>query len=255
VIYLSRYFGKGKINNLPEQNAMTQVSSLYVTDPALGATGLPQNILLRTGRQRQAFEQGCNRGATLKALQDYALAAIGLFLALPIFLVIALAIKLDSRGPVLFRQRRHGRDHRIITVLKFRTMNVCEDGDKVTQARRGDTRITRIGWLLRRSSLDELPQLINVLRGEMSIVGPRPHALAHNAYYGSLIENYGERHQVKPGITGWAQVHGFRGETSSLELMASRVRYDLEYVENRSVWLDLKIIVMTPLFALFSNAR
>src|SRR5262249_13170599 len=149
------------------------------------------------------------------------------------------------------RQRRYGYNHRIIEVLKFRSMTVLEDGPAVTQATKNDKRVTKVGRFLRRTSLDELPQLVNVLRGEMSIFGPRPHALAHNTYYGDLIENYANRHRVKPGMTGWAQVHGFRGETTHPNMMAERVRYDLDYIENWSIWLDLKIIIMTPLFGLF----
>ena len=152
---------------------------------------------------------------------------------------------------MLFRQRRHGYNHKIIEVLKFRSMTCMDDGGQVVQATRKDPRITGVGRILRRTSLDELPQLINVLKGEMSIVGPRPHALAHNSYYGDIVENYANRHRVKPGITGWAQVHGFRGETENPEMMAQRIRYDLEYIDNWSLWLDFKIIVMTPLFGLF----
>ncbi len=190
-------------------------------------------------------------GALFKSVEDYLLAAASLFLALPAMALIALAIKLDSKGPVFFRQRRHGCNHKVIGVLKFRTMTVMEDGDQVPQACKDDHRVTTVGRILRRTSLDELPQLINVLRGEMSIVGPRPHALAHNSYYGDLVENYANRHRVKPGITGWAQVHGFRGETQNPQQMAQRVRYDLEYIDCWSIWLDLKIILMTPLFGLF----
>ncbi len=192
-------------------------------------------------------------GALQKKIEDYALAAIGLILALPVMLLVALAIKLDSPGPVFFRQRRHGYNHRVIEVLKFRTMTVLEDGDIISQAKKNDKRVTRIGWILRRTSLDELPQLLNVLRGDMSIVGPRPHALAHNTYYGDLVENYANRHRVKPGITGWAQVHGYRGETDHPKKMVERVRYDLEYIDNWSIWLDLKIIMLTPLFGLFGR--
>ncbi|MGO9459671.1 MAG: undecaprenyl-phosphate glucose phosphotransferase [Rhodomicrobium sp.] len=190
-------------------------------------------------------------GAFLKIIEDYIVGIFCLILFLPVMAAIAVAIKLDSDGPVLFRQRRHGFNHQVIEVLKFRTMTVLEDGDVIKQATKNDRRVTRAGAFLRRTSLDELPQFWNIVRGEMSVVGPRPHALAHNTYYGKLIENYANRHRVKPGITGWAQVHGFRGETTDPDMMARRVRYDLEYIENWSIWLDLKIVIMTPLFGLF----
>ncbi len=190
-------------------------------------------------------------GALLKIVEDYVIGVICLILFSPVMVLIALAIKADSDGPVLFRQRRHGYDHKVIEVLKFRTMTVLEDGETVRQATKNDRRVTRAGAFLRRTSLDELPQFLNVIRGEMSVVGPRPHALAHNNYYGNLIESYANRHRVKPGITGWAQVHGFRGETTDPGMMAERVRYDLEYIENWSIWLDLKIVIMTPLFGIF----
>ena len=193
-------------------------------------------------------------GAFLKMVEDYVIGAICLVLALPAMAVVAVAIKLDSEGPVFFRQRRHGYNHRVIEVLKFRTMRVLEDGDSVRQATKNDSRVTRVGAFLRRTSLDELPQFWNVIRGEMSVVGPRPHAIAHNTHYGKLIEKYANRHRVKPGITGWAQVHGFRGETSDPEMMAKRVGYDLEYIENWSLWLDLKIVIMTPLFGVFRRS-
>ena len=193
-------------------------------------------------------------GTVLKTIEDYVIGTTCLLLALPVMVVIAVAIKLDSEGPVLFRQRRHGYNHRVIEVLKFRTMRVMEDGDSVRQATKNDSRVTRVGAFLRRTSLDELPQFINVIRGEMSVVGPRPHAIAHNTYYGKMIERYANRHLVKPGITGWAQVHGFRGETTHPDLMAKRVAYDLQYIEIWSIWLDLKIVAMTPLFGLFNRA-
>ncbi len=188
-----------------------------------------------------------------KMAEDLIIASLALILAAPAMALIALAIKYDSPGPVFFRQRRHGYNHQVIEVLKFRTMTVLDDGDVIKQATKNDRRVTRVGRILRRTSLDELPQLINVLRGEMSIVGPRPHALAHNTYYGELIENYANRHRVKPGITGWAQVHGCRGETQNDEMMAERVKYDLDYIERWSLWLDIKIIIMTPFFGLFRS--
>lgn len=193
-------------------------------------------------------------GVALKSVADYVLGTACLLLALPAMVVIAIAIKLDSEGPVFFRQRRHGYNHRVIEVLKFRTMRVMEDGDNVKQATKNDSRVTRVGAFLRRTSLDELPQFWNVIRGEMSVVGPRPHAIAHNTYYGKLIEKYANRHRVKPGITGWAQVHGFRGETTDADMMAKRISYDLEYIETWSIWLDVKIFLMTPLFGLFRRS-
>ncbi|PCJ70523.1 MAG: undecaprenyl-phosphate glucose phosphotransferase [Rhodobiaceae bacterium] len=182
----------------------------------------------------------------VKAAEDRVLGAFFLLFMLPAMALIALAIKIDSSGPVFFVQRRHGFNHEIILVLKFRTMSVQEDGQQVVQAKRGDDRITRVGRFLRRTSLDELPQLINVTRGEMSLVGPRPHAVAHNVQYASMINSYSKRHKVKPGITGWAQINGFRGETKELELMQKRIEHDLFYIEHWSLWMDLKIILLTP---------
>ena len=181
----------------------------------------------------------------LKRVEDIVLSSVILALiALPMA-VIALGVKLSSPGPVLFKQRRYGLDGREIVVWKFRTMTVCEDGQAVPQARRGDARITRFGAFLRRTSLDELPQFVNVLQGRMSIVGPRPHAVAHNEEYRGLIPGYMLRHKVKPGITGWAQVNGWRGETDTLEKMRKRVEFDLQYIREWSLWLDLKIIFIT----------
>jgi putative colanic acid biosynthesis UDP-glucose lipid carrier transferase len=168
-------------------------------------------------------------------------------------MIIALAIKLDGKGPVLFRQRRHGWNHEIIEVLKFRTMTEQEDGAEVPQATRNDKRVTKVGRFLRRTSLDELPQLFNVLKGDMSLVGPRPHALSHNDHYSKILEDYACRHRVKPGITGWAQINGFRGETAEPEMMMRRVKYDLEYIENWSIPFDLEILFMTPLYGFISK--
>jgi putative colanic acid biosynthesis UDP-glucose lipid carrier transferase len=160
-------------------------------------------------------------------------------------LLVALAIKLGSRGPVFFRQRRYGLDGREIRVWKFRSMRVCENGPVITQASRQDPRVTPFGAFLRRSSLDELPQLFNVLDGSMSLVGPRPHANAHNEQYRRLIPGYMLRHKVKPGITGLAQVLGWRGETDTLDKMSNRVQCDLQYIREWSLWLDLKILFKT----------
>jgi undecaprenyl-phosphate galactose phosphotransferase/putative colanic acid biosynthesis UDP-glucose lipid carrier transferase len=146
---------------------------------------------------------------------------------------------------VIFRQRRNGFNGRPFEIYKFRTMNVLEDGAVVRQAKKSDSRVTAVGRLLRRSSIDELPQLFNVLKGDMSLVGPRPHALAHDNEYGRLIANYAFRHHVKPGITGWAQVNGFRGETTRIESMMERIEADLWYINNWSLWLDLRIMLIT----------
>lgn len=185
-------------------------------------------------------------GYLLKLALDYTLGALALFLFAPLMLLVAIAIRLDSRGPVIFKQRRHGYNHRVIDVYKFRTMTVAEDGERVDQARANDPRVTRIGKFLRRTSLDELPQLFNVLKGQMSLVGPRPHAVAHNQHYRERLERYANRHCVKPGLTGWAQISGFRGPTEDPEKMRKRVEMDLYYIENWSIWLDLKILAATP---------
>ncbi|QCI63694.1 undecaprenyl-phosphate glucose phosphotransferase [Phreatobacter stygius] len=182
----------------------------------------------------------------MKRMLDVGLASFALFLFTPVLLLIALAIKIDSPGPALFRQRRLGFNQRAFSIVKFRTMTVEDDGDAVRQATRGDQRITRIGRFLRRWNLDELPQLINVLGGQMSLVGPRPHAIAHDRQYDDgRIALYARRHNVKPGITGWAQVHGLRGETDTVEKMQARVEHDLYYIDNWSVLLDLEIMART----------
>ncbi len=187
---------------------------------------------------------GINR--VIKAVEDRVLSFIILVLISPILLVVAIGVKYSSPGPILFRQLRHGWDGKPIEIYKFRSMIVHEESEgKITQAVREDPRITRIGRFLRRSSLDELPQFINVLQGRMSIVGPRPHAIAHNYHYKDLIHAYMQRHRVKPGITGWAQVNGWRGETDTLDKMKKRIEYDLYYIEHWSLWFDLRIIVMT----------
>ena len=182
----------------------------------------------------------------LKAISDFFLASVILLIISPIMLVISVLIKLDSKGPVLFSQWRYGLNGQSIRVYKFRTMKVCQDGfDFVQQARKEDPRITRIGKILRRTSLDELPQFINVLQGRMSVVGPRPHAVSHNEEYRSQIKGYMLRHKIKPGITGLAQINGYRGETDTLDKMEKRVLYDLEYLRNWSLSLDLKIVLKT----------
>ena len=186
----------------------------------------------------------------VKRGSDIVLSLLILLLISPLLLVIALGVKLTSPGPVLFRQRRYGLDGREILVYKFRSMTVCDDGAQIVQATQNDKRITRLGRFLRRTSLDELPQFVNVLQGRMSIVGPRPHAVAHNELYRKLIKGYMVRHKVKPGITGWAQVNGYRGETETVDKMQKRIEYDLEYLRHWSLMLDLWIIAKTILVVL-----
>jgi Undecaprenyl-phosphate glucose phosphotransferase len=182
----------------------------------------------------------------IKALEDRILALLIVPLITPLLFLIAIAIKVTSPGPILFKQKRHGWDGRVINVYKFRTMKLHdEEAGKIAQASKGDSRITPIGAFLRGCSLDELPQFYNVLQGRMSIVGPRPHAVEHNELYKEQVNQYMLRHMVKPGITGWAQVNGLRGETDTLDKMKKRVKYDLFYIENWSLWFDLKIIFLT----------
>jgi putative colanic acid biosynthesis UDP-glucose lipid carrier transferase len=182
----------------------------------------------------------------IKRSEDIVIGSLISLLILPVCLAIALVIKLTSPGPVLFKQYREGSHGSHFKVYKFRSMHVHDERNgMVTQAKKNDSRITKVGAFLRRTSLDELPQFYNVLQGRMSIVGPRPHALAHNEQYKELVESYMRRHKVKPGITGWAQVNGLRGETDTLQKMQRRVEYDLWYIDNWSLWLDLKIIVLT----------
>ena len=181
----------------------------------------------------------------IKRGSDILLSLLILLLISPLLLLIALAVKLTSPGPAIFKQRRYGLDGDEITVYKFRSMTALDDGGKIEQAHKGDSRVTPLGAFLRRTSLDELPQFFNVLQGRMSIVGPRPHAVAHNEMYRKLIKGYMQRHKVKPGISGWAQVNGCRGETETLEKMKARIDYDLEYLRNWSLRLDLYIIAKT----------
>jgi len=188
----------------------------------------------------------------LKRLSDIVVALAILVLVFPLMLALSIAVKLSSKGPVIFKQRRYGLDGQEIVVYKFRTMTVMEDGTQVKQATQDDQRITPIGRWLRRTSLDELPQFVNVLQGRMSVVGPRPHAVSHNEMFRLLIKGYMVRHKVRPGITGWAQVNGLRGETDTMEKMQQRIEYDLEYLKKWSIGLDMKIIVKT-IFCIFCD--
>ncbi|WP_315720898.1 MULTISPECIES: undecaprenyl-phosphate glucose phosphotransferase [unclassified Bradyrhizobium] len=188
-----------------------------------------------------------------KRLMDLALSAAALTLLSPLLLLVALAIKLDSPGPVLFRQQRCGFNGRSFQIYKFRTMSVLEDGPSIVQAQIGDSRFTRLGAWLRRTSIDELPQLLNVLNGSMSLVGPRPHALAHDNEFDKLVRNYAFRRRVKPGLTGWAQVHGCRGPTPTRASIEERVEFDLWYIDNWSLSLDIAILLRTPIELIRGN--
>ena len=193
----------------------------------------------------------------IKRIEDLVLASLALLLLSPLMLGVALAIKLDSPGPVLFRQKRYGYNNRLIEVYKFRSMyHQMADAHAERQTTKGDSRVTRVGAFIRRTSLDELPQLLNVLLGSMSMVGPRPHATATKAagiLFEEAVETYSARHRVKPGITGWAQINGYRGETDTLEKIEKRVEFDLEYIENWSVWFDLYILFRTLPAVAFSK--
>jgi exopolysaccharide biosynthesis polyprenyl glycosylphosphotransferase len=190
---------------------------------------------------------GQSEGIDTKRLLDVVLAGLLLVLAFPVLALVSLAVALESRGPVLFCQKRTGLNGKTFPIFKFRSMHVMEDGAAVKQACKGDVRITRVGRVIRKLSLDELPQLINVLAGDMSLVGPRPHAVAHDIEYGAAISNYAVRQRVKPGITGWAQVNGARGATPTIQVMQDRVNLDAWYVEHAGLSLDLTILARTPL--------
>jgi putative colanic acid biosynthesis UDP-glucose lipid carrier transferase len=193
-------------------------------------------------------------GLAVKRGLDLTTALLLLLLFLPLLVLIALAVRAESPGPALFRQRRTGKDGRPFVVLKFRSMRAMEDGEAVTQACRGDCRVTRVGGFLRRSSLDELPQLLNVVRGDMSLIGPRPHALVHDAQFAQQAPQYRQRFRMRPGLTGLAQVSGLRGEIRSQDALIKRVEADLDYVEGWSLWLDAQIAARTLPHLLVSKA-
>jgi Undecaprenyl-phosphate glucose phosphotransferase len=184
----------------------------------------------------------------VKCVFDVILAGVGLLALSPLLLVVAILIKLDSPGPAFFLQRRYGFNQKSFRIIKFRTMTTLDDGPEVRQATRGDARITQLGQFLRRWNIDELPQLLNVVAGNMSLVGPRPHALAHDESWGGSIALYARRHNVKPGITGWAQIHGFRGNIDSEDQLLNRIKHDLYYIDNWSLWLDMRILFATVFF-------
>ncbi len=222
-------------------------ASIYFVPDVFGISLIQGRLLDMSGVPVVAICEtpftGINR--VIKRASDLVLGTLILLLILPLMLAVAIGVKLSSPGPMIFRQRRNGLGGEEIVVYKFRSMTTQDNGTEIKQATRGDARITPFGAFIRRTSLDELPQFINVLQGRMSIVGPRPHAVAHNEMYRQLIKAYAVRHKVKPGITGWAQVNGHRGETETLEKMQARVEYDLEYLRNWSLGLDLVIILRT----------
>lgn len=240
-----------KVLRLLRHNTVTQriipcvESAPWMQKPVVDILGLPV-VNVSVSPMRNVVNRA------IKAVEDRVVAALILLIASPVMLATALAIKLTSRGPVLFKQMRHGWDGQPIEIYKFRTMVVHdEESGQVTQARKGDPRVTPLGNFLRRTSLDELPQFINALQGRMSIVGPRPHAIEHNQFYMHKIDAYMQRHKVKPGITGWAQINGLRGETGTVEKMRKRVEYDFYYIDNWSVWFDLRIILLTVVRGFF----
>jgi putative colanic acid biosysnthesis UDP-glucose lipid carrier transferase len=230
----------------------TQYSSSVVLGRVLDVPQTPPTQPTITAPSLEDWRRSSGRAA--KQAVDILLAIWAIVCLSPLLLVVALLIKFDSPGPVIFRQYRIGYQGRRFQIYKFRTMSVLENGSDIAQARRGDPRVTKIGRLLRRSSIDELPQLFNVLKGEMSIVGPRPHAVSHDIYYGALIPEYSSRRTMKPGITGWAQVNGVRGETATIEEMQRRVIFDLWYIDNWSLALDLRIAWRTCFEVMRSNA-
>ena len=244
-----------QIDKLVEELHVLHIPIRLVPDPRIAHFLDKPGIQLGTIWTKELRRRPLNIGErAVKRAIDVILAIWAGILLLPLMLIVALMIKFDSPGPVLFTQARNGFNNRTFRILKFRTLNTIEDGPIMKQVARNDSRVTRVGRLLRRTSIDELPQLWNVICGHMSLVGPRPHAAAHNSKYGDLIANYAFRHHVKPGLTGWAQVNGFRGETSTVDLMKRRVELDLWYIDNWKISLDLKIIAKTFAVILFQRS-
>ncbi|WP_372739244.1 exopolysaccharide biosynthesis polyprenyl glycosylphosphotransferase, partial [Neptunomonas sp.] len=195
----------------------------------------------------------CRVSIVIKGIMDRVLALAGLLMLSPLLIAIAILVKRSSPGPVFFKQQRHGFDGQLIEIYKFRSMQLHNDAEVVQQATKQDPRVTKVGKFIRKSSIDELPQLFNVLNGSMSLVGPRPHAVSHNNYYSDKINAYLARHRIKPGITGLAQIEGYRGETETLDKMQKRVELDLVYINNWSLLLDIKILIKTPMSLLAKN--
>jgi Undecaprenyl-phosphate glucose phosphotransferase len=241
----------GRIEFVRDQIKSLPVSARLLPDMRVRSlTNLTSSALTSSARQRvlaieiqRAPLSGAQR--FVKRIMDIFVAALALIFFLPVMTLTAVAIKLDSQGPVIFRQNRKGFNGRQFVIFKFRTMTVQENGSAVVQATRDDSRVTAIGRLLRSASIDELPQLLNVLKGDMSLIGPRPHALAHDNYFENILSDYAFRHHVKPGITGWAQCNGARGATPSIEHISERVKLDLWYINNWSLWLDIQILIKT----------
>ena len=246
ILLVSQEIPKSRLQSLLQSLAPVPRSVLVIPDEK--TVSLLRHRIVTVGSslaveiQREPLN---NVERCIKRGMDLLFASVLIVCMSPLFAAIAIRIKMDSPGPILFRQSRFGYRGRVFKILKFRTMTTLEDGDSVIQAQKNDQRVTRFGRWLRRTSLDELPQLFNVLSGHMSLVGPRPHAVSHDSIYAKLIENYEVRQHVKPGITGWAQVHGLRGETSAVELMARRIEFDLWYAKNASLLLDCQILGRT----------
>jgi putative colanic acid biosynthesis UDP-glucose lipid carrier transferase len=254
-VYITLPLGtQPRIIELLAQLQGTTASVLYVPD-VFGITIIQGRIQDMNGLPVVGLCETPFTGTNqlVKRVSDVVLSAAILVLTAPVLLAIALAVKLSSPGPAIFKQRRNGLGGEEIVVYKFRSMTTGDDGNAVRQAQRQDPRVTRLGAFLRKTSLDELPQFVNVLQGRMSIVGPRPHAVAHNEQYRQLIKAYMVRHKVKPGITGWAQIHGHRGETDTVDKMQARVEYDLEYLRNWSLALDFQIVARTIKLVFFDR--
>ena len=243
------FFKKNEINLAAWLGAnQNKRSDRFIADDSFIA-----DVGYRTSNRKLYSNSNIGINSVLKRIFDIVFSSVAIIFLCPVIIVISVLIKLSSPGPVIFKQNRHGLNGEEIAVWKFRTMSVMEDGNNVKQAKKNDSRITPVGKYLRMTSLDELPQFFNVLCGSMSVVGPRPHAVAHNLYYRTKIDNYATRHIVKPGITGWAQINGARGETETIDKMALRLKFDLEYIQNWTFWLDIQIVFITVFKGFYNN--